>query len=274
MTTNIASEKKRKTTAKLKLRSNARPAPQQPVLLHERAAKTLRNMIIEGEILPGSRMPELELCAMLGISRTPLREALKVLAAEGLLVLTPQRGAMVTEPDLGALDATVEAVAYIEAATARIACEVASDRELQAMASLHKQMIEASAAGNSKRYFRLNQDFHDAMVAASHNPVLVELHGRLNAHLKRLRYQRMTVDPERGRSGFIAEHGAIVDALLSRNVNAVDNAVLDHFNSVRNLVATGDDQKPSRTGSGGAKDLPGRRREPASLEPDPNRTLR
>src|ERR1700722_9098519 len=90
---------RRTAKVRLQLKSNARVAKQQPPLLHERAAQAMRNMIIEGEILPGSRMPEMELCAMLGISRTPLREALKVLASEGLLVLTPQRGAMVTEPN-------------------------------------------------------------------------------------------------------------------------------------------------------------------------------
>ncbi|NJR80593.1 GntR family transcriptional regulator [Sphingomonas corticis] len=226
----------RRRSATLQLRTNARPAPEQPVLLHERAAQTIRNMIIEGEILPGSRMPEVELCEMLGISRTPLREALKVLATEGLLVLTPQRGAMVTEPDLEQLDATVEAVAHVEAATARIACRAASEGELQAMAGLHEQMIAASGAGDSKRYFRLNQEFHDAIVTASHNPVLGALHGRANAHLKRLRYERMSEDPDQGRTTFIAEHAAIVAALLARDADASHDAVLAHFASVANFV--------------------------------------
>jgi DNA-binding GntR family transcriptional regulator len=231
---------KRTPKARLQLKPNARLVKQQPPLLHERAADVMRNMIIEGEILPGSRMPEMELCDMLGISRTPLREALKVLASEGLLVLTPQRGAMVTEPDVERLDATVEAVAHIEAAAARIACRKASDRELQAIASLYKQEVEAAAAGNAKRYFRINLEFHGAIVRASHNEVLVETHTRVNAHLMRQRYQTVGQTSDKLRASFIAQHGAIVEALRERDAEAADRAILRHLSRVGEFAERND----------------------------------
>lgn len=230
---------KRTGQSKLQLKTDARVIKQPPQLLHERAADTLRNMIIEGDILPGSRMPEMELCALLGISRTPLREALKVLAAEGLLVLAPQRGAMVTEPDIEQLDATIEAIAHLEAVAARIACGKASDREIQAIAILQEQMIDAASAGNARRYFRINQDFHASIVKASHNPVLVEMHSRVGAHLKRLRFEKMGKISEELRATFIKEHGRIVTALVARDSQAVSEKILQHMGSVGNMVEAG-----------------------------------
>jgi DNA-binding GntR family transcriptional regulator len=223
---------KRTPKVRLQLKSAGRVAKQQSQLLHERAADTMRNMIIEGEILPGSRMPEMELSAMLGVSRTPLREAFKVLAAEGLLILTPQRGAMVTEPDVEELDATVEAVAHVEASAARIACRKASDEEIAEIVMYHKQMADAAATGNFKRYFRANQDFHVAIVKASHNEVLIGMHTRANAHLMRHRYQTIDHISESLRNSFIEQHGEIVEALLARDPAAVDQAVLSHLGKV------------------------------------------
>lgn len=224
---------------KLQLKSAGRVVQQQKQLLHERAADTMRNMIIEGEILPGSRMPEIELCALLGISRTPLREALKVLASEGLLILTPQRGAMVTELDVDQLDATVEAVAHLEAAAARIACRKAHDRELKEIAAYHTQMLDAVESGNIKRYFRANQEFHIAIANASHNPLLIEMHTRANAHLMRHRYQTIDKIPDGLRDEFIQQHGDIVTALLARDAQAVDRAVLRHLDRVGQNAAIG-----------------------------------
>lgn len=228
--------RKRIGQSKLRLKTNARVVKQPPQLLHERAADTLRNMIIEGDILPGSRMPEMELCEMLGISRTPLREALKVLAAEGLLVLAPQRGAMVTEPDIKQLDATIEAIAHLEAAAGRIACERASDQEIMSLATLQDHMIQAAADGNARRYFRINQEFHASIVKMSGNPVLIEMHMRVGAHLKRLRYQKMGQISEDLRTTFIGEHGGIVKALKTRDVEAVSREILTHLKSVGTMV--------------------------------------
>ena len=228
----------RGSKVRLQLRTERRTPQPKPQLLHERAADAMRDMIIEGEILPGSRMPELELCTMLGISRTPLREALKVLASEGLLILTPQRGAMVTEPNVEQLDALVEAVAHIEAAASRIACRKASDMELQAIAKYHKQMIDADVQGNMKRYFRANQEFHRSIVAASHNEVLIGVHTRVNAHLMRHRYRTVGHIAGTLRASFIEQHGAIVDALTARDPDTADHAVLKHLDYLGRSLAT------------------------------------
>jgi Transcriptional regulators len=235
--TNAISDKRKRTPkVRLQLKSAGRVVKQQTQLLHERAADTMRNMIIEGEILPGSRMPELELCALLGVSRTPLREALKVLASEGLVILTPQRGAMVTQPDVEQLDATVEAVAHLEAAAARIACRKADDREIEKIAIFHKQMIDATAAGDVKRYFRASQEFHSSIAKASHNSVLIEMHARGSAHLMRHRYQTIDQISEQLRQSFSDQHGRVVDALRARDPIAADRAVLEHLSFVGGAV--------------------------------------
>src|SRR5690606_35066237 len=127
---------------------------------------------------------------------------------------------------------TVEAVAHVEAAAARIACRKASDREIKEIATYHKQMIDAAEAGSHKRYFRANQAFHTAIVKASHNAVPIEMHARANAHLMRHRYVTIDQIPDSLRASFIEQHGKIVDALTARDPEAVDRAVLLHLSRV------------------------------------------
>lgn len=219
----------------LQLRGANRALPPRATLLHEQAADVIRNMIIEGELAPGSRLPELELCELLGISRTPLREAVKVLSSERLVQLLPNRGAIVTEIDIADVDDTVEAVAYIEAVAAQLACKKASDREIQDIVNLHAQMV-SFAQGTGTRYFRANQQFHEAIVAAGHNRGLVDAHVRLNAHLKRLRFQRMSSQHFRGQ--FVQEHASVAEALTRRDGEAVFHAIIGHMRTVGTMIGT------------------------------------
>lgn len=206
-------------------------------MLHERAAAAIRNMIVEGELAPGGRLPEKELCEVFRISRTPLREALKVLAAEGLVQLLPNRGAIVTEIDIADLDDAVEAVAYLEAAAGQIACHKASDREIQHIVGLHEQMV-TSAKNIGVRYFRINQEFHEAIVAASHNKSLADAHARTNAHLKRVRFKKM--GSTAFRDEFIQQHAAVADALSRRDADEVRRHILDHLNTVGAMIKSGE----------------------------------
>jgi DNA-binding GntR family transcriptional regulator len=205
--------------------------------MHEQAAEILRNMIVEGELAPGLRLPERELCELLGVSRTPLREAIKVLASEGLVQLSLNRGATVTGYELEKLDDTLEMVALLESAAARWACAKATDKELKNIQQLHEAMVEYSRSGDDVRYFRTNQHFHEAVVAASHNDRLRETHATLNAHLKRLRYQRMHGLEPRVRRGFIAGHDEIAKALKRRDAAAAERAVLSHMSNVGDMLS-------------------------------------
>ena len=97
-------------------------------------------------------------------------------------------------------------------------------------------MIEAASAGNARRYFRINQEFHASIVKASHNPVLAEMHTRVGAHLKRIRYQKMGKISESLRATFIDEHAHIVSALAARDPDAVSARILGHLDSVGKMV--------------------------------------
>src|SRR3979409_2627992 len=136
------------------------------IMLHDEVVSRLRHVLMEGEIPPGAKIPERELCASLGISRTPLREALKVLAADGLVVLLPNRGsraAKLTQNDVKELFEVCEA---LEATAGELACPRISDHELREIADLQTNMIEHYRARDLLSYSRCNRWIRGALVRA------------------------------------------------------------------------------------------------------------
>jgi DNA-binding GntR family transcriptional regulator len=166
-----------------------------------------------------------------------LREAIKVLASEGFVRLSLNRGATVTSYELEKLGETVELVSYLESIAARLACTRATDKELADIQQLHDAMVEYSRSGDEVRYFRSNQQFHESVVAASHDQRLRETHVILNAHLKRLRFQRMQSLEPRERRSFIAGHDDIAKALKRRDPEAAAAAVLRHRQGVEEMLS-------------------------------------
>jgi DNA-binding GntR family transcriptional regulator len=207
-------------------------------LLHERVADMLRDMIVEGELAAGDRLKEVELCELLSVSRTPVREAIKVLASEGLVQLTPQRGAMVTETDLDQLDEMLEMVGYLEAVAAYKACSEASEKQIAVIKSHHIDMLDSSAKGDRVRYFRSNQKFHHAIIEAAGNSVLSSTHARLNAQAKRLRYAALEHAGDDLKESFIDEHQKICDALERRDSASAFTEVLGHLGHVSRFVTS------------------------------------
>ena len=142
-------------------------------MLHDEVVSRLRHVLTEGEIPPGARIPERELCASFAISRTPLREALKVLAAEGLVVLLPNRGsraAKLTQKDVKELFEVCEA---LEAAAGELACPRISDEQLGEIAGLQAKMVEHYRARDLLSYYRCNRLIHESIVRAADNAVLL-----------------------------------------------------------------------------------------------------
>ena len=143
--------------------------------LHDEILTRLRDHIVEGNIPDGGRVPERQLCEMLGISRTPLREALKVLASEGLVELLPNRGARVrqlSEHDLGEL---FDVMGGLEGLAGRLACENITDAEIAEIERLHYEMYGFYLHRDMHGYFRVNQLIHQKIVEASRNTVLLPL---------------------------------------------------------------------------------------------------
>ncbi|MGZ5877140.1 MAG: GntR family transcriptional regulator, partial [Bradyrhizobium sp.] len=157
-------------------------------MMHDEVVSRLRHVLTEGEIPPGARIPERELCASFAISRTPLREALKVLAAEGLVVLLPNRGsraAKLTQRDVKELFEVCEA---LEAAAGELACPRISDEQLREIADLQANMVEHYHAQDLLSYYRCNRLIHEAIVRAADNAVLAGFYESIAARIRRARF--------------------------------------------------------------------------------------
>lgn len=199
--------------------------PRRP--LHEEATERLRDLIVQGSLAPGSRLNERLLTAQLGISRTPLREAFKVLATEGLVELLPNRGAVVTEIDPERLAETLAVMGALEALAGELACASATEGQINEIRSLHQEMLANHARGDLAGYFKFNQAIHLKIVKYSGNAVLYQTYRHLNANVRRARYMA-NLSQERWDAA-VREHGAILDALASRNVARIRVLLAEHL---------------------------------------------
>jgi DNA-binding GntR family transcriptional regulator len=186
-----------------------------PTTLHADLLSQLRDYIVEGHLDPGARVPERELCEKFGISRTPLREALKVLAAEGLIELLPNRGARVREFTEADIRNLFEVLAGLDFVAGRLACERISDERITSLERMHLEMYTHYLRRELPEYFRLNQRIHQAIVDAATNPVLSANYAKLNAVVKQLRYSANLANQDR-LGDAMREHEAIIDALRRR----------------------------------------------------------
>ena len=197
--------------------------------LHDEVLERLRDMIIEGRLAPAQRINEGMVGAQLGVSRTPLREAIKTLASEGLVEILPAKGAIVrrfSERDLAGI---LEVLKALEQLGGRIACEQASDETIEAIHSLHKQMLVLYETRSRLEYFKLNQDIHSAIVAASRNAALMEMHATLQARIKRLRFVG-NEGPVKW-AGAVAEHQEMMAALLKRDATELSRIIGQHMDA-------------------------------------------
>jgi DNA-binding GntR family transcriptional regulator len=201
------------------------PIPRRP--LHEEAADRLRDLIVQGSLAPGARLNERLLTAQLGVSRTPLREAFKVLATEGLVELLPNRGAVVSPIDTVRLAETLAVMGALEALAGELACRHASDAQLAEIRALHYEMLACHARGDLAGYFKFNQAIHLRIVKYSGNAVLYHAYRQLNANVRRARYMA-NLSKERWDAA-MREHGEILDALAAREVERLKVLLSDHL---------------------------------------------
>jgi DNA-binding GntR family transcriptional regulator len=183
--------------------------------LHETLVNRLRDMIIEGELEPGTRLHEGHLGEQLGVSRTPLREAIKYLASEGLVELVPSRGAVVRQFGAKDIEDMLKVIATLEDLAGRLACAAASDAEIAAVRAVHDEMIRAYAAGDRLHYYKLNQRIHTMIVALSGNAALIDIHATLQMRLKRVRF--IAHEGPGKWAAAVAEHEEMIAALEARD---------------------------------------------------------
>ncbi len=157
--------------------------------LHDEVAERIRELVLSGELEPNSRVNELELAERFGISRTPLREAIKILATEGMLELLPNRGARVAAVNEAEIDEMLEVIAGLEANAARLLAKRITDSEIADIAELHEAMLEAYGKRDETRYFTLNRQIHEAMMRAAKNATLAHSSMRVFRRIQRFRYE-------------------------------------------------------------------------------------
>jgi DNA-binding GntR family transcriptional regulator len=203
-------------------------------LLHEQVAAKLRDMIISGELKADTAIDEPALCAEFKISRTPLREALKVLAAEDLVVLQPRRGAVVSKLTTASVMQKFEVVALIEGHAARLFCERRLPAALADLTAIHARLATAFRTRHRKQYSETNQGFHRGLVELTGNEELIRIHAQLLGHLQRARY--FTGRQMNWRHDFMAEHDGIMAALTHDTPAAAETLVRDHLAHVARTV--------------------------------------
>jgi DNA-binding GntR family transcriptional regulator len=209
---------------------NAQPLPAErpTVTLHDGLLGRLRDMIVEGELAPGTRLRERELTEWLGVSRTPLREALKVLAAERLIELTPNRGARIASLSEAETQHMFELMGALEGLAGRLAATRASEADLLELQAMHLQMRAHYVRHDLPAYFRLNQAIHRRIVAAAGNPLLAQSYDQLAGRIRRPRFLASQWSAQRWAQA-IDEHEAIMAALAARDSGLLSRLLETHL---------------------------------------------
>lgn len=203
-------------------------------VLHQQVAVRLRQRIVEGQIAPGAKLNERELCAQLQVSRTPLREAIKMLAAEGLVLLLPNRGAVAAQLTAQDVVDTFEVIAGLEGQSGELAAQRIDDAELAEIRALHYEMLAAHTRRDLPTYYRLNALIHNQINVAARNPVLTQTYRTINARLQVLRF-RSNFDEAKWRRA-VQEHEQMIDALSDHDAARLRAVLVTHLQHKRDAV--------------------------------------
>jgi len=205
----------------------ADPIPLRPSSLHEEVATRLRNMIFERQLAPGQWIDELALAREWQISRTPLREALKVLAAEGLVLPVPRQGCKVAEMSEDEADELLPIMALLEGRCAYEAVRKAAEADIRRLQHLHAQLERHAAAQDIEAYYRANHEFHSAVQALAANRWLDRATGDLRRFVRLLRGRQLHW-PGRIEAS-INEHRVLLDAIVQRDAARAERVMHDHL---------------------------------------------
>ncbi len=203
------------------------PIPLRPSSLHEEVATRLRNMIFERQLTPGQWIDELALARDWQISRTPLREALKVLAAEGLVTPVPRQGCKVAEIAEDEADELLPVMALLEGRCAYEAVRKAGEADIRRLQQLHAQLERHAAAQDIEAYYRANHEFHSAVQALAANRWLDRATGDLRRFVRLLRGRQLHW-PGRIEAS-INEHRVLLDAIVQRDAARAERVMHDHL---------------------------------------------
>jgi len=195
--------------------------------LHNEAVARIRDMIMEGQLEPGTKVSEKDLCELFGISRTPLREALKVLASEGVIVLLPHRGARVAQLTGKDMADLFQVMGSLEGLAGELACARITEEAVNEIRALHHEMLAHYTRGDRIAYFAANQAIHEAIIAAADNSVLTAMYEGLRGRIRPARFMA-NFTRERWDQA-VREHGEILEALSRRDGVRLRNLLQEHL---------------------------------------------
>jgi DNA-binding GntR family transcriptional regulator len=219
---------------RLKLSSDHSKRPLERMSLHDQLVAKIREMIVDGELQAGAALPEKMLCDTFGVSRTPLREAFKILSAEGLIELRSHRTPVVTPinrdelANIFAIMVALDGVAGAQAAT------LATDADIARLDDMHRQLVALHGAGSRAAYFRLNQDIHIEISRLAANPVLLNIWTTLNASIFRAR-ATANYDARRWKES-VKEHEAFMTLLRARDAQGFAASLSTHTRKTGDAV--------------------------------------
>ncbi len=202
-----------------------------PLALYQEVAERLRQRIFAHELAPGQWVDEQALAEQYGISRTPLREALKVLASEGLVTLKPRRGCYVTEISAEDLDEIFTVMSLLEGQCAVDTARKATDADIERLKDIHEQLESSARRLDINGFFEANQAFHREVQLVAGNRWLTQVIQDLRKVIKLSRHHSLFSEGRLEQS--LAEHRRILDALEARNAPAAELAMRDHITSGR-----------------------------------------
>ena len=213
--------------------------------LAEEAADQLRELILLERLKPGLPVPERDLAEALGISRTPLREALRILEREGLIEYSATRRPRVANPSLEEIADNLDILGALEALAGELACERATSSEISRIEDLCWKMEEGSDSVPALEFFGWDMEFHAHIVKASRNDPLIETHGQYNARLWRARFISSRMETRRVNT--LRQHADIASALSSRDPEATRQALRFHLRTAVDNIALSD-RNPDASG--------------------------
>jgi DNA-binding GntR family transcriptional regulator len=202
--------------------------------LHHELVDRIQLLIIHAELAPGIKVPEKLLCERFGVSRTPLREALKVLASAGLVRLEPNRGAWVTQVTQDEVEEVFPVLGALEALSGELACKHITDAEINEVSALHDQMMGSYESQDLDAYFNLNQKIHRAILLAARNSTLTSSCETLSLRMQRARYMA-NMNEDRWYEA-VQEHEKILKCLVQRDGPKLAVTLLTHMDAKRASV--------------------------------------
>jgi DNA-binding GntR family transcriptional regulator len=202
--------------------------------LQSEVVTRLRDEIVSGKLGPGVRLQEQALCDRFGISRSPLREAFNVLASEDLIVLLPNKGAMVTAPTLESAEQHFDLLAMLECRAIELACKKATNEQLDEILKMHERMRKIADADGNKTYFEMNNRVHRAIVLASNNDVLMRYHQMIVRQVIRIQ-NLYGIKGEKPKDSII-EHERFIRALARRDAAKAVSELRKHLGTADKML--------------------------------------